>query len=101
MAGNRKYYSEYVGHFVRFYLIYPGMTRFRSEADKKMYQAVGEVWADMADTEQEILRQLYLTKASFNAEVETVSSEMGIQANSIWKMVFRFETQIATVGGLI
>ena len=101
MAGSRKYYSEYVGHYVRFYLVYPGMTRFKSAADKRMYEAVDQVWEDMTDTEKDILKRLYLAKPSFAAEVDNVANETGIAANSIWKMVFRFESQIASLGDLV
>ena len=100
MAGSRKYYSEYVGHFVRFFLIYPNMSKFRTPQEEKMYTAVHTVWLDLASTEREILERLYLSKL-FSNEVDIVSKEMGLQPNSVWKMVFRFENTIAGVGGLI
>ena len=97
---NRKYYSEYVGHYVRFFLQYPGMVRFNTTQDKKMYESVEEIWDTLTDTEREILKRLYLSR-TFAEEVGAVSEEQGLIANSIWKMVFRFEAQIASAGGLI
>lgn len=99
MAG-RRYYSEYVGHFVRFYLKYPGQTRFKTEQEKKMYNAVHEVWNELELTENSILRQLYLA-TPLNAEVEKVAEEQGLTSASIWKLVLRFEDEVARAGGLL
>lgn len=97
---SRRYYSEYVGHFVRFYLKYPGQTRFKTEQEKKMYNAVHDVWNELELTENSILRQLYLA-TPLNAEVEKVSEEQGLTSASIWKLVLRFEDEVARAGGLL
>ena len=100
MANSRRYYSEYIGHFVRFYLLYPDMKRFKSEMEGKMYNAVDEIWNELTELEQEILKRLYLAKP-FNTEVLTVSKEYGIAEPTIWKTVLRFEDGIAKAGGLL
>lgn len=99
MAG-RRYYSEYVGHFVRFYLMYPNAERFKSDMEKTMYNAVGTVWSEMLPAEKDILKRLFLAKP-FNAEVDKVAEELALTASSIWKLVLRFEDEIARVGGLL
>ena len=100
MANSRRYYSEYIGHFVRFFLIYPGQTRFRTPMEKQMYMAVNDVWNDMIPSEQEILKRLYLAKP-FSAEVPVVAKEYGLAEPSIWKMVLRFEDEIARAGQIV
>lgn len=100
MANSRKYYSEYIGHYVRFYLIYPGQVRFKTEADRKMYQCVEQVWAELDVVEQDIIKRLYLSK-QMPAEVEAVAKEQGLQPTSLWKTLSRFEAEVATAGGLL
>ena len=100
MANNRRYYSEYVGHFVRFYLIYPGMKRFKTDMEKQMYEAVAEVWGELTEIEQEILKRLYLAKP-FHTEVPVVAEEYGLAEPSIWKTVLRFEDDIARAGKIV
>lgn len=97
---NRKYYSEYVGHYVRFFLQYPGMVRFNTAQDKKMYESVEEIWETLTDIEKDIIKRLYLSR-TFVDEANKVADEQGLLTTSIWKMVFRFEAQIASAGGLI
>lgn len=99
MAG-RRYYSEYIGHFVRFYLMYPNMTRFKTDMEKQMYEAVNEVWHELNELEQDIFKRLYLAKP-FNAEVLSASQDYGIAETTIWKSVLRFEDEVARAGKLL
>lgn len=68
--------------------------------EEKMYRAVAVVWRELASDEQKILNRLYLAKP-FSAEVPVVAKEYGLAEPSIWKMVLRFEGEIARAGQIV
>ena len=67
---DRKYYSETVGHFIRFYLKYPSLTTFTSPVDEKFYKIVSKHCKSLSADEYRIVDICYQPKTKMPEQVK-------------------------------
>jgi len=98
---DRKYYSETVGHFIRFYLKYPSLTTFTSPVDEKFYKIVSKHCKSLSADEYRIVDICYQPKTKMPEQVKKAVIETRLNEKSVWKFLLRFENGIAKDSGLV
>jgi len=96
----RAFYSEYVNHCLRFYARHSN-PKFKSEADKKNWNASKEVISTFADKEQEILLAIYTDSETVPNKVNQLAAENGVKTDTIWKLINDLERKVAKKRGLL
>ena len=97
----RPSYSEYVRSCIRFYARCPAPNTFRSEVDRKNWQACEAALAALPEIERNILLSIYGNGDTVPDNVFCAAKAMGMKQSKIWKLVDKLEREIAGRRGLI
>lgn len=97
----RAFYSEYVNHCLRFYCKHPKPNYFRSEADKKNWNACDVALKSFSDSDREMLITIYREGDTIPDNVYQMATKRGISQDGIWKLVTDLEKKVAKRRGLI
>lgn len=96
----KTFYSEYVQHCMRFYARHPHPT-FRSEADKLNWKACESAVKTFNRGEKDIIMTVYREGDTIPDNVYTVSIDLGIKQDIIWKLINELERKVAKRRGLL
>ena len=77
------------------------MTRFRSEADEKNWNACHETITEYSDKDRDILATVYGERDTLADNVYETAKKHGINQAIIWDMLKVVEKEVATRRGLI
>ena len=96
---NKKFYSDFVKHCVRYYLKYP-TPHHTSEADRLNWQACKASLEQMSADDVEMITEVF---SDFDIEksIYHVSAKYRIRVDNVWKTVAKFEKTLAIERGLI
>ena len=97
----RSYYSDYVAHMMRFYLLSkqrPGL--IESKVEKANVSACEEVLGGFTKEEGELIKELYSCEY-IPQNVEKISREKHLKTSYIWKLLADFERKTARIRGLV
>lgn len=97
----RSYYSDYVAHMMRFYILSverPGV--ITTKVEKANVDSVKAVLSDFTKEEGDILLLLYDCEY-LPQNVERVSNSRHLKTGYIWKLLAEFERRCARDRGLI
>lgn len=97
----RTFYSEYVNHCLRFYSRYPKPNHFRSEADKKNWQACDNALKGFSDADRDMLITIYREGDTIPDNVYQMAKKLNIEQDNIWKLITELERKVAKRRGLI
>ena len=101
----RPYYSEFVRHCLRYYIktIDDGefFPNFRSEADRRNWNACHDVMKDMPKEEKETLFRIYRKGDTIADNIYHLSIERGVTQDALWAVAVRLERKIAKKRGLL
>lgn len=96
----KTYYSEYVGHCMRFYTRHTLLEK-KSEADELNWKASHDALQMFSDEDQQMLVELYEQHSPMKDTVAELSVKYCIREKTLWKMVKDLERRIAKKRGLI
>lgn len=96
----RAYYSEFVGHCLRFYASHPD-PKFKSEADKKNWYACDNALKGFSDSEREMLTTIYSEGDTIPDNVYQMARKMNVKQDVIWKLLNDLERKVAKRRGLL
>lgn len=97
----RTFYSEYVTHCLRFYSRYSKPNRFRTEADKKNWQACDNALKGFSDSDREMLITIYREGDTIPDNVYQMAKKLNIKQDNIWKLITELERKVAKRRGLL
>lgn len=97
----RAYYSAYVRHCLRFYAKYPE-PEFRTEADRKDWNAVKTVFDGLESTVRNTVQELYgVSGENLPVKVKEISSRDGVRPDQLYHLMVNIENEVAKARGLI
>lgn len=91
----KKHYSDYVTHCLRFYSRHPKPNYFKSEADRKDWQAVDVALKAFSDTDRETLLTIYREGDTIAYNVYQLAKKRGIKQDGIWNLIDKLEKKVA------
>lgn len=97
----RSYYSDYVAHMVRFYLLSierPGVVT--TKVEKANVSTIADVLGGFTKEENNLILALYEGEY-LPKNVEHVSSSRHLKTGYVWKLLAEFERRCAKNRGLI
>lgn len=97
----RTFYSEYVTHCLRFYSRYPKPNHFRTEADKKNWQASDNALKGFSDSDREMLIAIYREGDTIPDNVYQMAKKLNVKQDNIWKLITELERKVAKRRGLL
>ena len=102
----RPHYAEYVKHAMRFYAksrinASSEQPRFKTEADKKNWNACHTALNTYSDEEREMLVTLYSDTHPIPEAIRQLANKHKVEANHLWNMVNDLEKKVAKRRGLI
>ena len=102
----RTYYSDYVKHAMRFYVRYSSnapseQPRFKTEADKKNWNACQTALKSFALEEIDLFFDLYSSDAQMTEAIVEYGKTHGMTVNHVWNLVNDLERKIAKHRGLL
>ena len=97
----KKYYSDYVTHCLRFYSRHPKPNYFKTEVDRKDWQAVDTALKGFSDEEKDMLLTVYREGDTIADNVYQVAKRNHIHQDRIWSMIENLEKRIAKRRGLL
>lgn len=102
----RPHYAEYVKHAMRFYAksrinASSEQPRFKTEADKKNWNACQTALNTYSDEEREVFVALYSDTAPLPEAIAKIAKEHHMEQNHVWNMVNDLEKKVAKRRGLI
>ena len=103
---NRPFYSDYVRHAMRYYSRSVINSRqekpfFKSDADKKNWQACYNALKDFSDKDRELLVTVYAGFDTLPDEVYQTAKKFKIDQSVIWDLMKVFERKVAKKRGLM
>lgn len=96
----RTFYSDYVDHCMRFYARYPH-PKFRSQTDKRNWNACDTILGGFTDDDKEILLSVYREKDTVPDTVFKLAKNKGIPQDKIWDLISELELKVAKKRDLI
>lgn len=96
-----KFYVDYVSHCARFYSRHSKPEFFKTEANRKDWQAVDTALKAFTDEEKDILLTIYREGDTIPDNVYQLAKKKKVNQNSLWKVIDRFEKEVAKRRGLI
>ena len=96
----KTFYSEYVGHCMRFYARHTLLEK-KSEADELNWKACHDALQMFSDEDQQMLVELYEQHTPMKDTVNELAVKYCIREKTLWKMVKDLERRIAKKRGLI
>lgn len=96
----RKYYSEFVGHCVRFYVRNLTIKYYRSKADELNYLAVKDCFEELSAEDKDIITECFIAK-DFPAQVKEVAKRNALTESKVWEKIGDFEESVAKRRGII
>lgn len=102
----RPHYADYVKHAMRFYAknrmnASSEQPRFRSEADRKNWEACKSAISTFDAENQDILLSLYVEDDNIVECINRAAKRERISADRIWNLVNELEKKVAKRRGLI
>lgn len=97
----RSFYSGYVEHCMRFYTRYPKPNYFRSEADKKNWNACEHALKDFSEQDRAWLITIYREGDTIADNVYQLATKERMNQDVLWKLLSELEHKIAKRRGLI
>lgn len=97
----RSFYSDYAQHCIKFYMKYPDMTVFKTDADKQNWKACRDVISKLNESEQFAMRSLYQNGDTLADNIYQFCKNQNIPQDSVWDLVRKVEYKIAKRRGLI
>lgn len=94
------YYSEFVNHCLRFYVRYPS-PRFRTDVEKKNWNACDLAFKSFSDSDKELLTNLYSDSDTMSDNVYQLAKRNNISQDAIWKLIGELERKVAKRRGLL
>ena len=90
----KTYYTDYVGHMLRFYARYtvPG---------NENWEAVQRVFVTLETKEAEMLKSVYTHPGVLDAAVREVAQKHGLNPDKLWNLISKVIRKIAKERGLI
>lgn len=96
----KAYYSDYVQHCMRFYARHPH-PKFHNEVEKQNWHVCDKVLKMFEPDEQEILIIIYHRSDTLADNIYTLSTERGLNQDTVWKLVAKLEKAVAKRRGLL
>ena len=97
----RKYYSDYVKHCTRFYFKTEAMpSPINSKVDYNNYVSVSNVLDKYDKSTISMLRTIYAYEI-FPKGVDEYSAKNGIDRDTIWNIIQKYEQDVARERGLL
>jgi predicted transcriptional regulator len=96
----KTFYSDYVNHCLRFYARHKE-PEFKSEADKLNWKACEEALEEFTPKNRETLLTIFENGDTIPDSVYTLSKNLGVKQDSIWKLLSDLERKTAKKRGLI
>lgn len=97
----KTFYTDYVQHCMRFFSRYPKPNHFRSEADKKNWNACNMALKEFSDVDRDILIGIYKEGDTIPDNIYQASKARKINQDTIWKLCDQLEHKVAKRRGLI
>lgn len=100
----RKYYTEYVRHCLRFYVMtldVGSCPKFNTEPDKNNWVACHQAVTNTDPQTLEMIKEVYSQGDTIPDKVYQLSKEMRISQDSIWNIINKLERTVAKNRGLI
>lgn len=97
----KKHYSDYVTHCLRFYSRHPKPNYFKTEVDRKDWQAVDTVIKGFSEEEQDMLLTVYREGDRIADNIYQLSKKLHIHQDNIWSLVEKLEKKVAKRRGLL
>lgn len=97
----KKYYSDYVTHCLRFYSRHPKPNYFKTEVDRKDWQAVDTAIKGFSEEEQDMLLTVYREGDTIADNIYQLSKKLRIHQDNIWSLVEKLEKKVAKRRGLL
>lgn len=96
----KTFYSEYVQHCMRFYSRHPN-PKFRSEVDKRNWNACASALKGFTNREKDILIAIYQMGDTIPDNIFQISMTRNTNQDEVWQLIGRLEHIIAKRRGLI
>lgn len=97
----KKHYSDYVTHCLRFYSRHPKPNYFKTEVDRKDWQAVDTALKGFSDDERDTLLTVYREGDTISDNIYNFAKKRGINQDSIWSLVEKLKKKVAKRRGLL
>ena len=97
----KPFYSEYVRHALRFYTRNMDVSTFKSEADKRNWQACASVIKTYSERDRDIIVAVFGNRDTLADNVYEAAKQRNINQGIIWDMLKELERKIAKRRGLI
>lgn len=96
----KTFYSDYVGHCMRFYSRYQN-PNFKNTVELSNWQACEAALRNFRRDEVEILTDIYKSRNPITESISRISEMKGIKVDNVWEMLTRLEYDVAYLRGLI
>lgn len=89
----KTFYSEYAQHCMRFYARHSNPT-FKSDADKRNWNACKSAMNGFTQSEQDIILQVYQDDDTIPDNIYKIAIEKHIKQDKIWQLINKLEHRI-------
>lgn len=97
---SQKFYSNYVGHCLRFYARYP-KPQLETEANRLNWLACDYALQEFLPNERQMLLDIYSGEKTIAENVCNAARLYGVERKSIWNLIKHLEHTVADIRGLI
>lgn len=95
MTMNKKYYTDYVRHMLRFYIRNRKQPRFSNAVDACDWLACDRVFEKCDNVSQDILSAVFTSNDELASTVYQVAREFNTNQGTVWDLLKVVERQIA------
>lgn len=100
--GRRPFYAEYVNHCMRFYCRNTAKpTSFKSEVDKKNWEACDTVMGVYTSAERDILLSVYTMNDTMADNVYNTAAKHDVCQDQVWNLITDIGRRVAKHRGLV
>jgi hypothetical protein len=96
----RKYYSEFVGHWIRYYARHPH-PQFHTDVEKENWVAVANALKKFSESDKKMLLDVYRNTDTMPNNVYQVAKRYHIDQRKLWKLMLELENKTARYRRLI
>ena len=102
----KPYYSEYVRHCLRFYIMTldegkGGHPVFKSDVDKANWSACYHVLKDYSQSNLDTIAEIYRPGDTIADKIYQMAKARGVHQDTIWNLINTTERKIAKKRGLV
>ena len=102
----KPYYSEYVRHCLRFYIMTldegkGGHPIFKSEVDKANWSACYHVLKDYSEDNMDVIAEIYRPGDTISDKIYQMAKNKRVHQDTLWGLINATERKIAKKRGLL